>query len=68
MTGIARAPTLWGSTLNFQLLNGPAKADYSKIIMVNPYGAFGCTNRFGSGVVFHKIQCYKETEIVAYYT
>ena len=45
---------LWVSTLNFRLLaevNGPAQADDSKIIMDNPYVAFGCTNRFGSGVL-----------------
>ena len=49
---------LWVSTLTFQLLaevNELAKADDSKIMMVNPYVAYRCTNRFGSGVVFHKI-------------
>ena len=50
-TGIACMHTvhkLWVSSINFQLLtetNGPTKADDSKIIMVNPYVASGCTNR-----------------------
>ena len=35
---------LWVSTM----VNGPAKADDSQIIMVNSCVAFGCTNRSGS--------------------
>ena len=53
--------------LSFQLLaevNGPAKADDSKTIMGNSCDAFHCTNRFGSGVVFDKIPCYKERQKV----
>ena len=53
------------STFNFQLLaevNGPANAVDSTIIMANPRVAFGSTNRFGSGVVFHKIPRVKETQ------
>ena len=49
---------LWVSTQSFQLLvevNGPPKADNSKIIMVNSFVAFG--NRPRSGVVFHKTPC-----------
>ena len=67
-TGIATIHAvhkLWVSTLNFQLLtemNGPTKADDRKIIMVNPYVAFGCTNIFESGVGFHKIPCDKEIQ------
>ena len=37
---------VWVSTFSFQLLaevNGPAEANYSKIIMVNSCVAFGCT-------------------------
>ena len=59
--------THWVSTLDFQILaevNGASKADDSKIIMVNPYFAFGCNNRSGSGVVFHKIPCDKGTQKV----
>ena len=50
-TGIASMHTvykLWVSSLNFRLLTetiGLTKADDSKIIMVNPYVASGCTNR-----------------------
>ena len=61
--------TLCVSTLSFPLLvevNGPEKADVSKIIMGNSCVVFGCTNRSGSGVVFHKFPCDKETESVAY--
>ena len=61
-TGIAK---LLVSTLSFQLLaeiNGLAKADDSKIMMVNSYVAFACTNIYGSGVVFHKIMCDKQTQ------
>ena len=56
---------LWVSTQSFQLLvevNGPPKADDSKVIMVNSSVAFGCTNRYRSGVVFHKIPCDKERQ------
>ena len=41
-------------------VNGSLKAGDSKIIMVNSCGAFGCTNRSGGGVCFHKIPCDKE--------
>ena len=47
-------------SLQFQFLaevNGPAKADDSKITMMNPYVAFDGTNRTGSVVVFYKIPC-----------
>ena len=56
---------LWVSTQSFQLLvevNGPPKADNSKIIMLNLCVAFGCTNRSRSGIVFHKILCDKERQ------
>ena len=43
-------------------VNGPAEANDSKIIMVNSCVAFGCTNRSGSGVNFHKIPCDKELQ------
>ena len=36
----------------------------AKIIMVNSCDAFGCTNRAGSSVSFHKIPCDKETQNV----
>ena len=55
----------WVSSLSFQLLaevNGPAEADDSKITMVNSCVAFGCTNRYGSDVNFHKIPCDKERQ------
>ena len=53
------------SSLSFQLLaevNEPAEAHDSKIIMVNSCVAFGCTNRSGSGVQFHKIPCDRERQ------
>ena len=40
----------------------PPKADNSKIIMVTSCVAFGCTDIFRSGVVFHKIPCDKERQ------
>ena len=55
--------TLCVSTHSFPLLvevNGPEKADVSNIIIGNSCVVFGCTNRSGSGVVFHKIPCDKE--------
>ena len=64
-TGIVNMHTVhkfWLFTLNIQLLaevNGP---NDSKTIMVNPYVAFGCTNRFGSCIVFHKIPCDNEIQ------
>ena len=62
---------LWVSTLSFQLLtevNGPAETDNIKIIMVNPCVVFGCIDRSGSGVCFHKVPCNKERNNVAYCT
>ena len=56
---------LWVSTQSFQLLvevNGPPKADNSKIIMLNSCVAFGCSNRSRSGIVFLKIPCDKERQ------
>ena len=47
LVGKTGIPTLLVSTLSFQLLaeiNGLAKADDSKIMMVNSYVAFACTN------------------------
>ena len=41
-------------------LNGPAKSDDCKFIMVNSCVAFGCTYRSGNGVVFPKIPCDKQ--------
>ena len=67
-TGIASIHTmhtLWVSTLSFQVLaevNGPAKADNSKIVIGNSYVALDCKARSGSGVVFHKIPCDEETQ------
>ena len=43
-------------------VNGLAEADDSKMIMVNSYVAFGCTNISGSGVSFHKSPCDKERQ------
>ena len=77
-TGIASMHTvhrLWVSTFNFQRLaevNGPAKADDSKIIMVYPYVAFGCTNSFGCGdlvsfTIFHVIKTYSNSSLNSYF-
>ena len=57
--------TLWVFALSFKLLcevNGPEKADDSKIITVELCVAFGCTNRSVSVVLFHENPCDKERQ------